>query len=138
MLLATLALVGLGVASYLSLYKLGYIGTIACKVGSCETVQASRYAMFWGLPVAVWGLGFYVALFAVSFASTLPRFDGVVGISTLMLVLTVWGTLFSGWLTYLELFVIHAICQWCIISAIIVAVACVVSWLEWRETRAAA
>ena len=66
MIIAALALCGLGVATYLALYKLGYIGTLACGSGGCETVQLSRWANLFGLPVAVWGVGFYVALFALS------------------------------------------------------------------------
>jgi uncharacterized membrane protein len=135
MVLATLALSGLGVALYLTLYKLGAIGTLSCGVGSCEAVQASRWATLLGLPVAAWGLGYYLALFAVALASTRPRFEDSLGISALMLGLTGWGVVFSGWLTYLELFVIHAICRWCVVSALIVAAAFVVSLLEWRERR---
>jgi hypothetical protein len=44
--------------------------------------------------------------------------------------------LFSVWLTYLELFVIHAICQWCVVSAILVTVLFVISVLDLREVRA--
>jgi uncharacterized membrane protein len=138
MIIATLALAGVGVATYLSMYKLGMLGEIACGTGGCETVQASRWATFLGIPVALWGLGFYVFLFAVAFASTRPRFEESSGISTLMLVLTGWGTLFSGWLTYIELYVIHAICRYCVVSAVIVTVAFVFSLLEWRERRGGA
>jgi uncharacterized membrane protein len=45
------------------------------------------------------------------------------------------GVLFSAWLTYLELFVIHAICRYCVASAIIVLLMFVVSWLDWRDAR---
>ena len=67
MLVALVALAGVFVALYLTLYKLGYIGTLACAVGSCETVNTSRWATFLGMPVAVWGLGFYVVALALAF-----------------------------------------------------------------------
>jgi hypothetical protein len=46
------------------------------------------------------------------------------------------SALFSLWLTYLELFVIHAICQWCVVSAILATILFVVSWLDLREAHA--
>ena len=95
MLVALVALAGVFVASYLTLYKLGYIGTLACAVGSCETVQTSKWATFLGV--------------------------------------TAFGLVFSLWLTYLELFVIHAICQWCVVSAILATILFIVSWLDLRE-----
>ena len=47
--------------------------------------------------------------------------------------LTGFGLVFSLWLTYLELFVIHAICQWCVISAILATTLFVLSWLDLRD-----
>ena len=135
MVIALLALVGLFVAIYLSLFKLGIIGELTCSVGSCDTVQASKWAEFLGLPVAVWGVGFYVAALALALVSIQPRFEDSRGVSLAMLLLTGWGLVFSAWLTYLELFVIDAICQWCIVSAIIVAAMFIVAWLDHRDGR---
>ena len=135
--LAVLALMGVGVATYLSLYKLGVIGSLTCSIGSCETVNTSRWAVFLGIPVAVWGLAFYVVLFAVTMVAAQPRWSTSLAMSKAILALTAWGVLFSAWLTGLELFVIHAICQWCVISAIIVTVMLGVSIAEYRETAAA-
>jgi uncharacterized membrane protein len=135
MLLAALALVGLFVALYLALYKLGYIGQLTCTVGGCETVNTSRWATFLGLPVAVWGVGFYLAVLAVSLVGVRERHADERWVSLLMTFLTGWGVLFSAYLTALELFVIHAICMWCVISAVIVTIMFVVSVLELRERR---
>ena len=132
MIIAALALGGVGLATYLSMYKLGMIGTLACSVGQCETVNLSKYATLWGIPVAVWGLGFYVTLFAVALAGTTERFVNAPWVSHALLALTGWGVVFSAWLTYLELFVINAICMFCVISAILVTVIFLVSVLEWR------
>lgn len=138
MLLSVMALVGVFLAAYLTLYKLGYIGELACKVGQCETVNLSRWSLLFGIPVAVWGLGFYVVLFTVAFAGTTDRFADDPRVSTALLVLTACGVLFSGWLTYLELFVIHAICMYCVISAVLVTLMCGIAVLEWRAARGGA
>ena len=65
MVVGMLAFIGMFLSTYLTLYKLGYIGTLQCAVGSCETVNTSRWATFLGLPVAAWGVGFYVAALAL-------------------------------------------------------------------------
>lgn len=136
MLIAALALAGVGLATYLAMYKLGMIGELACTVGQCETVNLSKWATFLGLPVAVWGVGFYVALFAVALLGTLDRFVDATWISHALLGLTAWGVVFSGWLTYLELYVIHAVCMFCVASAILVVLTFLVSVAEWRERTA--
>ena len=133
MIIAALALGGVGLATYLAMYKLGYIGTLACTIGSCETVNLSRWATFIGIPVAVWGLGFYVVLFGVALLGTMERFANATWVSHALLVLTAWGVAFSAWLTYLELYVIHAICMFCVISAILITVTFLVAVLEWRR-----
>ena len=135
MLAALLALVGLFVAIYLTLFKLGVIGELVCAAGSCETVQTSRWALFLGAPVAAWGVGFYIVVLALAIAGTTERWEDSPQLSLAMLVITAWGALFSIWLTSLELFVIHAICQWCVGSALIAVSLFVVSLLDWRATR---
>jgi uncharacterized membrane protein len=133
MAIALIAVLGILVATYLTLYKLGYIGALTCNIGSCETVNTSKWAKFAGLPVAAWGLGFYVTVFGVAVASIQPRFADSRGASVLLTVLTGWGVLFSAWLTYLELFVINAICQWCVVSAILVTIMFAVSLWDLRD-----
>jgi uncharacterized membrane protein len=133
MIIAALALGGVGLATYLAMYKLGMIGTLACTVGSCETVNLSRWATLLGLPVAVWGVGFYVVLFLVALLGTTERFVDATWVSHALLALTAWGVVFSAWLTYLELYVIHAVCMFCVISAILVSVTFLVSVFEWRR-----
>jgi uncharacterized membrane protein len=138
MVVAMLALVGLLVATYLALYKVGVIGQLSCSIGNCETVNTSRWAVLFHIPIAAWGVAFYAALLLVAIAGTAPRFADATGVSTLLVALTGWGVLFSGWLTYLELFVIHAICIWCVSSAAIVTCAFVASVLDWREAKGVA
>ncbi len=133
MLVAMLALFGALVSLYLTLFKLGVIGELSCTVGSCNTVQLSKWATFLGLPVAAWGLGFYLATLALSIAGTSERLADDRRISLALVAMSGWGVLFSGWLTYIELFVIDAVCMWCVISAIIVATIFIVAILDLRE-----
>jgi uncharacterized membrane protein len=137
MFVGVLAFIGVFLSTYLTLYKLGYIGELQCAVGSCETVNTSRWATFLGLPVAAWGLGFYVSTLALVFVGIQERYADSRAISLALVAMTGWCVLFSGWLTYLELFVIDAICMWCVISAGLVAVMFVVSLADLRDFRAA-
>ncbi len=135
MLTALVALVGLFVALYLALYKAGVIGVLACGAGSCETVQLSKWAMLGPASVAAWGVAYYVVVFAIALTVTTERFAESRGFPLLLLGLTTWGVIFSAWLTYLELFVIHAICRWCVVSAVLVVVLFVLALLDWRQVR---
>jgi uncharacterized membrane protein len=132
MIIAALSLAGVGLATYLAMYKLGYIGALACGTGGCETVQLSRWATLAGLPVAVWGVGFYLVLFVVALLGTTERYIEAPWVSHALLALTGWGVIFSAWLTYLELYVINAICRFCVVSAILVTALFLMSVMEWR------
>lgn len=106
-----LVLVGIGVAGYLTYVHYAGIDPVCTGGGGgCHTVQASRYAELGGVPVALIGLIGYLALGASLLVA------GEAGRAAAMgLALT--GAGFSLYLTYLELFVIDAICQWCVASA---------------------
>ena len=130
MTVAALALAGIFVALYLTLYKLGTIGQLACTLGGCERVNTSRWSTFLGAPVAAWGVAFYLAVFVVAFVGTMPVNTGRRGISVALTVMSFWGVLFSGWLTWLELSVIHAICQYCVTSAALVTLIFLVSVVD--------
>jgi uncharacterized membrane protein len=136
MLVALVALAGVFVALYLTLYKLGYIGTLACAVGSCETVQTSKWATFLGFPVGAWGVAYYLAVLGLALIGLTARYADSRQLSDVLLGVTGFGLLFSLWLTYLELFVIHAICQWCVVSAILATILFVLSWLDRRDLSA--
>ena len=133
MIVAALALAGIFIGTYLTLFKLGIIGELSCSVGSCETVNSSKWAIFLGFPVAAWGVFFYVSTFALALAGTTPRFEQARIISLALVAWSAVGVVFSGWLTYLELAVIQAICIWCVVSAVLVALIFVLSALDLRE-----
>jgi uncharacterized membrane protein len=134
---AVLALAGVILAAYLYLFKLGLIGTLACGTGSCETVQLSRWSRFLGVEVSLIGLLGYLALLALALVATRPALELVRWPSRWLALLSGVGTLFAVYLTALELFVIHAICRWCVGSAIIITLIFVVSLLDLRRLRGA-
>jgi len=132
--IAVLALVGLFVALYLWLHALGYGGAIKCGAsGGCEIVQTSQWATFLGLPVAFYGVVGYSTMLVVAIVAVRPAARAEAGWSKLLALLATIGFGFTLYLTYLELFVIHAICRWCIGSAVIITLIWVVSLLALRS-----
>ena len=140
MAVAVLALVGFFVAVYLLLWKIGVLGELACSTGGCETVQTSRYSSFLGVPVALYGVAGFVALFVVSLVGLQPRWLGRREPTLILAALSGLGVAFSAYLTYLEAAVIHAWCQWCIASAVLITLAfafSVFGLLTWQTSKAA-
>jgi uncharacterized membrane protein len=118
MVAATLALAGFFVALYLWFWKLGLVGSLVCGPGgSCEYVQSSPQSVIFGLPVALYGVVGYLALFVVGLAGVQPRWMARRGPTLLLVILSGLGMVFSGYLTYLEAGVLHAWCRWCVGSA---------------------
>ena len=132
---ALTSLVGLFVSAYLYLYKIGRIGTLACGSGACETVQTSQWSRFAGVEVALIGVVGYAALFAVALAALQPALAERSWPARLLAAMAGLGVLFTAYLTYLELFVIHAICRWCVGSAVIITSVLVFALLELRRLR---
>jgi uncharacterized membrane protein len=106
-----LTLAGIAIAGYLTWVHYEGLSPV-CTTGGCERVQASSYSEIGPIPVALLGLIGYVAILA----SLAVRGD-VGRAVTFMLALS--GFAFILYLTYLELFVIDAICQWCVASAVV-------------------
>ena len=132
--MALISLAGLFLGAYLTLYKFGFIGTLACGVSSCEQVQTSRWSVFLGIPVATWGAGFYATMLVLTIAGLQERYADSRGLSLAMVLLTGWGVVFTAWLNYLEAFVIHAWCEWCLFSAGMVLLLFVLAVLDYRDT----
>lgn len=125
--IALLALVGFCIALYLWLYKIGVIGRLQCGSGSCEFVQTSRYGMLLGLPVAFYGVIGYAVIFAVAIAGLQPSQLERRWPTTALALLSLGGFLFTLYLTGIELFVLHAICRWCVGSAVVITVIAAIS-----------
>jgi uncharacterized membrane protein len=130
--LVLLAVVGICIALYLTLYKVGVIGVLSCSIGSCEMVNTSKWSMLFGIPIAAWGLAAYVALLVLAMAGSSEAREESVPIARMLVALAGWSVLFSAWLTYHELFVIHAICIWCLTSALLWVVILAVSAVDLR------
>ena len=111
--IAAIALLGVGIAAYLTyVHYAGVKPVCAAGSGGCEKVQTSAYAKLAGIPVAVLGLVGYVGILAsLAAPGDAGRLAGAV--------LAISGFGFSAYLTYRELFTIHAICQWCVASAVL-------------------
>jgi uncharacterized membrane protein len=133
---ALTSLLGLFVSAYLYLYKIGRIGTLACGSGGCETVQTSPWSRFLGVDVALIGLLGYGVLLVVALLALRSTQVERRPPALLLTALAAGGVLFTAYLTYLELFVIHAICRWCVGSAAIIVTILVLGLLELRRLRA--
>src|SRR6266480_645395 len=125
--LIVLTVAGVGVASYLTYVHYSGIKVLCTGHGSCAKVQTSQYSKLAGVPVALIGLIGYVTILASLLLpeSETSRFATVC--------LTVIGFGFSAYLTGRELFSIHAICEWCVSSAIIITLLMCLS--IWRFLR---
>ena len=111
--IAAIALVGVGIATYLVYVHYADIKPFCVAGGGgCEKVQTSDYAKLAGIPVAVLGLAGYLAILASLFVrGDLGRLAGAA--------IALSGFGFSMYLTYREIFTIEAICQWCVASAVL-------------------
>jgi len=111
--MTALAVVGIGVAIYLTYIHYAGIKPVCTAGTSCLKVQSSVWSKLAGVPVALMGLIGYVGIFV---SLVLPDREQT---RQATLVLTLIGFGFSGYLTYRELYSIHAICEWCVSSAVI-------------------
>jgi uncharacterized membrane protein len=132
---ALLALVGFFVALYLWFYKIGVIGNLQCGSGSCEYVQTSPYGDLFGVPVALYGVVGYAVLFVVALLGLQPGFLSRPGPTRVLAALSSGAVAFTLYLIYIELFVIHAICRWCMASAAITVAIAGAAWWGLRENR---
>ncbi len=127
--LTALTIAGLGVAGYLTYVHYAGIKPVCTAGGSCEKVQTSVYSELAGVPVALIGLLGYVSILALLIGPENETSRCV------MMALTLVGFAFSAYLTYRELYSIHAICEWCVSSAIVLTVMAPLS--VWRFLRSA-
>lgn len=116
-----LSLIGLGVAGYLAYVETQAVSAVCGPIGDCNTVQSSPYATLFGfLPIGVLGVIGYIVILALWIWKQ-GRNDWLAERASLAIFgMAVFGTIFSLYLTYLEPFVIKAVCAWCLSSAVIV------------------
>jgi uncharacterized membrane protein len=131
--LMTLDLLGLLIAGYLSSVELGGKVPYCGPLRGCETVALSPYARVGGpdgLPVAVLGVGLSITLFVLAFAWWR---QGRVELLAAHYFLSLVGTLFEVYFSYLELFVIHAVCVWCAAYGLSLVARFLVALAVWRR-----
>jgi uncharacterized membrane protein len=131
-LMRLLSLAGVGVSAYLTWAHVANQSVACGQSQGCDIVQQSVYSEIAGIPIALFGLLAYAALLGLttlrgyspnSLQEYIPL--AIFGISLI-------GVLYSAYLTYLELFVIHAICRWCVSSAVIITVIFLLSLPDLR------
>jgi uncharacterized membrane protein len=133
MAVAILALLGLLVSLYMLAYAMGFTGAVICGLGNCEAVQNSPYSRIGAMPVAGLGAVGYLGLLVLSFLGLQDASRGSRLVPSGLLAGGIVGVGFSAYLTYLEAFVIHAWCQWCVASAIIMVLVFMASLPELRR-----
>jgi len=127
-----LAIAGAVDSAYLAFLK--FTGTVAAcsDIGDCEAVNNSKYAEIGGIPLALLGLLGYLAILAFLILETqFPSWRdslhlGVFGF-------TLAGTIYSVYLTYIEIFVLHAVCPYCVVSAVVMLLLFVISIVRLRK-----
>ena len=130
------ALVGLLTSGYLAYVKI-FNTPIYCTpgLGDCTTVNSSRFSELWGIPIAIFGILSYLAILLLVFLG--ERLKLVKQYQVLFIFgISLFGFLYSLYLTYLEIFVIHAICQWCVLSGLCMTIilAAAVFWLKQQQS----
>jgi uncharacterized membrane protein len=114
--LIVLSVAGLLDSAYLTWIKVFERG--ACSLSSgCQIANTSPYASVAGIPIALLGAGAYALMLVVLLLETRNDFFDFNG-PLIVFGLSLIGVLYSAYLTYLELYVIHAICPFCVISAV--------------------
>ncbi len=122
-LIPLLSIIGIGVAGYLAYVELNQLEAVCGPVGNCNTVQQSEYATLFGfLPIGVLGVMGYLFIIILWLARLLdlPGYTRILNLA--LFGVTLFGILFSIYLTFLEPFVIGATCIWCLSSAVIMTI----------------
>ncbi len=121
-----LALLGIGTSAYL-LYE-HFVAPIACFTGSgCQTVDDSVYSEIFGVPLSAIGLASYVGILALQLASLRAEPPVASYCQLAVFGIALAGVVFAAYLTYLEFYVIHALCSWCLTSAAIITLILILS-----------
>jgi uncharacterized membrane protein len=112
-----LALAGLIDAAYLTVVHYRE-DLLVCTVGGCETVQQSKYSEIAGIPIAMLGILMFIAVLGLALARW-RRPDLAENATMAIFTMVLTGTLYFAYLTYVEIAVLDAICQWCVVASLI-------------------
>ena len=121
-----LAALGVLVSIYMAIYKLTENPNMCLGNGGCSVVNSSKYAQIDGIPVAVIGVGGYLVILLLLWMERRSAFltdNGTLAVFGLALI----GFLFTVYLIYVELALIHALCPFCVTSQVTMTILFVIS-----------
>ena len=134
MAMAFFALAGALIAYYLSLFRLGVLGSLACGTsGGCEIVQQSEWSRLGGIPIPYMASVYYTAIVVAAVMGTTQRWSASQAVRLTTVVLSFGAFAFATYNTAIEVFVVHAWCRWCLACA---GCATVLAGLAIAELRA--
>jgi uncharacterized membrane protein len=119
-LIRLLSLAGMGISGYLTWAHLAHRSVICGQSQGCDIVQQSVYSEIGGVPVALLGLLAYSGLFLLTLVQDRGPESVQDYVPLAIFGVALVGVLYSAYLTYLELYVIYAICQWCVTQAVVI------------------
>lgn len=127
-------LVGMAAAGYLTYTHLAQVDPQCYGIGDCGYVQASSFAKIFGIPIALIGFLAYVAMLAVAVAAFwLLDEERDFLAKQILFGMAFAGTLYSAYLTYVEAFILHAYCIYCLTSAVAITATCILTGWEVLE-----
>ncbi len=131
--LAVLDLIGLLVAGYLTVVELGGGVPVCGPIKGCEEVALSEYSRIGGVPVALFGVALSVALLALALAWWRTN---IYGLLLAHYGLSLVGVIFDGYFLYLQVFVIQAVCIWCVTYEMSLLLRFLIAFIVWyRQPR---
>ncbi|MFU8772055.1 MAG: vitamin K epoxide reductase family protein [Anaerolineales bacterium] len=114
-----LLVIGLLVSLYLTWVKLSNTSVVCGPFGECDTVNSSQYSEIFGIPIAILGALAYLTILLLLFLENRGKFWFENG-NFLVFGISLIGTLYSAYLTYIEVAVLRAICPYCVVSAVVI------------------
>lgn len=126
-----LAAIGLVLSGYLT-YVHFNPGALVCSGDGCSVVQQSQYSKMFGIPIAIFGVGMFAVLIAAILLRE-ARTDLAEHLGTGIVLILVAAMLYWAYLTYLEAYVIHAFCQWCVVTSIVTGLLLVIEGYRWYQ-----
>ncbi len=132
LLILLLDFVGWAASVYLTYTHFAHTAPMCGRYSGCEYVQSSPYAVVLGIPVALLGTLAYTGMFLLALLAFWDRKRDAFWFQILM-GLAVAGTLYSAYLTYIEAFVLHAYCLYCVTQAIAITLMTILLFVEWAR-----
>jgi uncharacterized membrane protein len=129
-----LSSVGIVISGYLVIKRFTGGNLVCTRWADCDVVNNSVYSQLFGVPVSAIGLVGYLALLGLAVAALRTHGRAPHQILLLTLLLSLGGVGFSAYLTYLEIYVIEALCSWCVASAVVITLLAIVMAVALRRT----